>query len=52
MELKDRIKVIQDKRQSLVNQHNQIETQKQEILQEILRLDGELRILTKLIEEA
>ncbi len=48
MNTEERLKTAQDKMQELSNQFNQLEAQKQEILKEILRLEGEIRVLQEL----
>ena len=51
MDIKDRIKSNQQKITGIQQRLNQVETEKQELLQEALRLDGELRLLKELEEK-
>ncbi len=51
MNIEARLKSAQDKRQGLVNQANQLDQQRQEILQELLRIDGAVRELTLMKDE-
>ncbi len=51
MTIEERLKEAQDKRQGLVNQANQLDQDKQNIIMEIFRSDGRIEILTKLRDE-
>lgn len=51
MTIKERLENAQDKRQGLVNQANQLENDKQEIVKEFLRYEGEIRVLKELEAE-
>lgn len=51
MNIEERIKLNQQKLNGIVSRINQMETEKQELLQESLRLDGENRILNEQLQE-
>lgn len=51
MTIDERLKTAQSKLQEYVNKLNELENQKQEIIKETLRFDGEVRILTQIIKE-
>ena len=51
MTIKERLDKAQKSIQELSNKLNALEQDKQDILQEILRLDGEVRVLTILRDE-
>ena len=50
MEVKEELQRAMDERQKAVERFNALEQEKQQLLQEILRLDGEVRILQKLAQ--
>lgn len=45
---KEELEATRKKQQDIVQQINQLDEQKQQLLQEALRLDGEARLLTRL----
>ena len=49
MNLEEELKIAQQKLEELVNLFNQKEQEKQELLKESLRLEGEIRLLQKLM---
>ena len=51
MDVEQELQQAINNRQKLVVQFNALEQEKQQLLQEILRLDGEVRILQKLAQE-
>ena len=51
MELKEELESTRKRQQDIVQQINQLEEQKQQLLQEVLRLDGEVRLLTRLSKD-
>ena len=51
MNIEERLKQTDQKLQDIQLQLQQLEQTKQELLQEFLRLDGEHRLLQKLIEQ-
>ena len=48
MDTKQELKETQAKQRELVEKVNQMEQEKQLILQELLRLDGEIRVLNRM----
>ena len=48
MDTKQELKETQAKQRELVEKVNQMEQEKQQILQELLRLDGEIRLLNRM----
>ena len=48
MDIKAELKANREKLQDIAREINQLEKQKQALLQEALRLDGEMRLLTRL----
>ena len=48
MDTKKELKETQAKQRELVEKVNQLEQEKQGILQELLRLDGEIRVLKRI----
>jgi len=51
MNTEERIALNQEKLRGIQGRINQLEAEKQEFIQEALRLDGELRILKEQLEE-
>jgi len=51
VELKEELQAARDRMQDKIHQLQQLDDQKQELLQEILRLDGEIRVLSRLNDE-
>ena len=51
MELKEELESTRKRQQDIVKQINQLEEQKQQLLQEVLRLDGEIRLLARLSKD-
>lgn len=51
MDIKEELKRIRQKQEEIVTQVDQLEDQKQELLQELLKLDGEARLLKRLEAE-
>jgi len=51
MEVEIHLKDATARRQEIVNNIQVLDAKRQELLQEALRLDGEVRILTKLMEK-
>jgi len=50
VELKEELQAARDRMQDKIHQLQQLDDQKQELLQELLRLDGEIRVLSRLNE--
>lgn len=50
MNIDARLKNAQERSQELVNKLNQLENDKQEIIKEFLRYEGEIRVLTQMIK--
>ena len=48
MNLTEELEEAKKKRREVVDQLNELEEQKQTLLQEVLRLDGEVRVLERL----
>jgi len=48
MDIKSELEANRKKLQDIARQINQLEAQKQQLLQEALRLDGEQRVLSRL----
>lgn len=48
MKLNEELQQTKAKQQDIVGQINLLDEQKQRLLQEVLRLDGEVRLLTRL----
>ena len=48
MDTKQELKETQAKQRELVEKVNQLDQEKQELLQELLRLDGEIRVLKRI----
>lgn len=51
MNIEERIALNQQKLNGIQSRINQIELEKQELVQEALRLDGEIRILNEQLKE-
>ena len=51
MELKEELEATRKRQQDIIKQINQLDEQKQQLLQEVLRLDGEVRLLARLIKD-
>ncbi len=51
MNLQERLAKAKTDRQTLVDKINEMDGQKQQLLQEVLRLDGQVRLLTELVKE-
>ena len=51
MDIQKELEESRRKRREVVDQLNQLEKQKQMLLQEALRLDGEVRVLGRLVEK-
>ena len=51
MEIKDELEGAKQRRQEAVNRINQLEQQKQALLQEALHCDGEVRTLERLSQQ-
>ena len=49
--LEQKLNESQTNLQTIADEINQLEQKKQELLQELFRLQGEIRILTKLVKE-
>lgn len=50
MDIVKELKLSREKQQNIVKEINQLESQKLLLLQEALRLDGEIRVLVRLKE--
>lgn len=48
MDIKSELKEAGEKRAQLLQQLNQLKQQEQEVIQELLRIDGEVRLLQRL----
>ncbi len=51
MDYEQALEEAQAKQRELVEKVNQMEQEKQQILQELLRLDGEIRVLKRIDED-
>lgn len=51
MSVKEELDRATKDREKLVSEHNLLEQRKQQILQELLKLEGEVRILNRLLEQ-
>ena len=51
MDLAEELKIAQQKLEEIVNLFNQKEAEKQELLKESLRIEGEIRLLQRLGEQ-
>ena len=51
MDIDKELEATRKKLQDITGQINQLEQQKQELLQELLRCDGEIRVLVRLKED-
>jgi uncharacterized protein YfcZ (UPF0381/DUF406 family) len=52
MKLKERLTQAEANLQKLAEKHNALEAEKQELLKEILRVDGQVALLKELVKEA
>lgn len=52
MNIAEELEAAKKKQMELVSQINQLEQQKLMLLQEIFRLEGEIRVLERLVEES